>query len=388
MKYVFSICLGLASLVTMQLDAAETNLNVEELRLEKAMQAMPGVFIPLASNVNTFEQKLGLVNEKSVLRELVETQARKLWQSGTESAQTLRDYDDRPLYWARLQFRKALKQNPVFLKLSDIDQKALLWQFELFSRGQGQTQFSEDADIRILVTGFDPFFLDRNIDQSNPSGVAALLLHQNEISVDEQVVSIVSLVVPVRFADFDQGMIETLLAPLIDEVDMIATISMGRTEFDLERFPGRRRSAEAPDNLNVYTGANAKNPLIPLLNGQPIEGPEFVEFSLPVEAMQKATGDFQIIDNRKVSTLNGELMPEQLQQLDEEVAVTGGGGGYLSNEISYRSILLRDKLRPSLPVGHIHTPRIKAFEPGVTNKIVAQIRLMLVEASKAIQDAS
>ena len=37
---------------------------------------------------------------------------------------------------------------------------------------------------------------------------------------------------------------------------------MGRDHFDLERFPGRRRSSEAPDNAGVLTGASAAEALV------------------------------------------------------------------------------------------------------------------------------
>ena len=96
--------------------------------------------------------------------------------------------------------------------------------------------------------------------------------------------------VPVRYADFDQGEIESLLAPFyaLNSVDLISTLSMGRSDFDLEHFPGLRRSATAPDNVNVYTGANKTNPLVPSLVAAPLIGDEFVLFSLPYNAMMKA----------------------------------------------------------------------------------------------------
>ena len=75
--------------------------------------------------------------------------------------------------------------------------------------------------------------------------------------------------------------------------------------------------------------------------------------------------------------MSGKRTAINLVQLATETSVQGSGGGYLSNEVSYRSIVLRNKLNASLPVGHIHTPRIKAFEPATSKKIVEQIKQML-----------
>jgi len=65
------------------------------------------------------------------------------------------------------------------------------------------------------------------------------------------------------------------------------------------------------------------------------------------------------------------------------VSVQGGGGGYLSNEISYRSILLRNRLGSTIPTGHIHSPRIKPFDDKINQVIVNKIQAML-EKSLAV----
>ncbi|MCW9082095.1 MAG: hypothetical protein OQK09_11335, partial [Colwellia sp.] len=158
------------------------------------------------------------------------------------------------------------------------------------------------------------------------------------------------------------------------------TISMGRKDFDLEHFPGKRRSVTFPDNLNVSSGGDKTSPIISKLNKELLPGAEFVEFSLPYQAMQKAKGDYKINDNRKVVTLAKAMEPNSLTELAGKIAVSGSGGGYLSNEISYRSIRLRDQLNSSIPTGHIHTPRIKQFEPEIEKKIVEQIKGMLQQS--------
>ncbi|MFT5758022.1 MAG: pyrrolidone-carboxylate peptidase [Alteromonadaceae bacterium] len=365
---------------------ADTNLTIEELRIEKAISVMPKVTSRLAIRLDAFSQQLIQATNFTVLNQLVIKHGREIWQDAVLVYKTDNSFDDRPLYWARLQMFTALKQSAAFIELLPIQQDQLLWRLELYSRGQSDVTFNKKTTRKILITGFDPFFLDRNIDQSNPSGVAALALDGLVISNGELSAQIETLMIPVRFADFDQGMIEELLTPYFKDksVDMIITISMGRENFDLERFPSLRRSAKAPDNLNVFTGATAELPLIPLLKGKPLTGAEFVEFSLPFQEMMTAKGQYKINYNGNVSTLTASFSAKSLEQLDKEISVQGSGGGYLSNEISYRSIVLRNTYNPILPVGHIHTPRIKAFEPKATEQIIAQIKTMLILSLPAI----
>jgi pyrrolidone-carboxylate peptidase len=248
------------------------------------------------------------------------------------------------------------------------------------SRGYSDIRFSPDSDIKILITGFDPFLLDRNIKQSNPSGIAALHLDNSLIEHQGKTIEIQAAMFPVLYKDFDQGIVEKVVEPFLKDnaIDLLATISMGRENFDLEHFPGRRRSASAPDNNNLFSGGSADNPVIPKLAQKPLQGPEFVEFSLPYQAMMATQGQYKVNDNRKVTTLEKSFEPNSLEELKGAIAVRGGGGGYLSNEISYRTVNLGNKLGTKVPTGHIHTPRIQEFDKKVIKEIVEQIKGMLV----------
>jgi len=141
---------------------------------------------------------------------------------------------------------------------------------------------------------------------------------------------------------------------------------MGRSDFDLERFPGLRRSSVAPDNNNVYTGASSNKPLKPNLGDTVLSGPEFIEFSLPVNKMKTATGPYAVNDNGKVSFLKNSVVvkidAQSIEELENKTSVSGSGGGYLSNEISYRTLRVRQQEDSSIPSGHVHTPRIKDFD--------------------------
>ncbi len=100
--------------------------------------------------------------------------------------------------------------------------------------------------------------------------------------------------------------------------------------------------------------------------------------------MQQAQGPYKVIDNHKITTLEKTYEPATLAELKNSIAVNGSGGGYLSNEISYRSIRLRNQLNSTIPTGHIHTPRIQQFEPETEAKIVKQITAMLEHSLSAL----
>ena len=293
--------------------------------------------------------------------------------------------DDRPLYWLRLATTTHLKAD------CGANCPSVVEAFDRASRGDADLTFSDDPTaLRMLVTGFDPFSLDRNIDQSNPSGVGALRLDGARWTLAGRPVEVEALLFPVRFDAFDAGTVEARLAPLLksEALALLATVSMGREHFDLERFPGRRRSSEAPDNAGVLTGASAAKPLVPRLGKSPLEGPEFVEFSLPVTALQGGAGPYEIRDNRRVATLErGTFDAASLGELDGLTAVRGGGGGYLSNEISYRTVRLAQALGSETAVGHIHTPRLEGFDEETLRAITDQLSAMVKSAAEELTKA-
>jgi pyrrolidone-carboxylate peptidase len=372
-------------------NAGQLKKNIEEMRVSKAGQTMPQVVNRYQAISDTLEVKLAQSTDELTVTEMAAHQGHRLWQQAVRDVQSGHS-DDRSLYWSRLSMRNLLKQERVGFNVADWQRDILVKAVEKSSRGFSDITFSPDSQINILVTGFDPFFLDKNIGQSNPSGLAALALDGYRFEVNGKQAQIETVMIPVRFSDFDNGIIESLLTPFYrqNSLDMVFTISMGRDNFDIERFPGRNRSAEAPDNLNVLTGASQQSPKVPLFSGGTsadgkLNGPEFVQFSLPIEAMAAVKGHWSVNDNRQISTLSrGQFKASSLAELHDEISVEGSGGGYLSNEISYRSILLRDQFNLNLPVGHIHTPRIKGYDSQVESDIVAQISAMIAAAASTL----
>ncbi|MEO2266457.1 hypothetical protein V1358_03810 [Pseudoalteromonas sp. YIC-656] len=375
-----------SSLILSSFSGLGADLTVEEQRIEKATQAMPQVMAAFKGDIKAFEKKWKKANSYQQAKDLVLDYSSQLWRDAKKRITTANNFDDRELYWARLLSSKVMRSSTPKFAISDTERSALLALLENGSRGRTDLEYTQGTTKKILLTGFDPFLLDKNINQSNPSGVAALLLDGQVISYEGIDAEINTVMIPVRYEDFDKGMIEELLAPYyaLNNVDMVVTVSMGRTDFDLERFPGKRRSVTAPDNANIVYGGTQTAPKISSLNGRPLPGNEFVEFSLPVAYMQKAQGPYKINDNHEVTTLEQTFSPGSLSALKSAIAVNGGGGGYLSNEISYRSIRLRNELNSSIPTGHIHTPRIAQFEPETEEKIVKQIKAMLEQSLPAL----
>ena len=133
-----------------------------------------------------------------------------------------------------------------------------------------------------MISGFDPFELDIDIGTGNPSGAAVLPLNGRSIERGGFKAEIQGVTFPVRFADFDQGKIETFFGPYLsrkDHVDMIMTISQGGREFEVEEWAGRRRSpGNAADNARRARGSSLKAPVVPPGLKR---GPEFIRTALP-----------------------------------------------------------------------------------------------------------
>lgn len=286
--------------------------------------------------------------------------ARRLWWRARRDVQQGRCFDDRPLYWARLKLRQRLRAG------------GSLAQAERDSRGFCCAP--ADKPPAVLVTGFDPFHLQCDIAQSNPSGLAALALDGTTVAG----FAVRSAVFPVRFADFDQGCVEQVLTPFFRRSPrLVLTLSMGRDRFDLERFPGRRRSAPTPDNVGRIGGGSDTKPISPAH----LDGPEFLQFSLPAAAMSRVPGHWEVRDNRQVRTLErGTVTVRSLAELCGDTAVEGSGGGFLSNEVAYRSLLLQQRLGVRFPLGHLHTPTMRGYDEAVASAIVDQIKRVLAAA--------
>ncbi|MEV4616322.1 pyroglutamyl peptidase [Kitasatospora sp. NPDC049258] len=315
-----------------------------------------------------FPAALCTVRNPAEAGRLLDAWGEALWQTAVDRAQgrrpggALAAGDDRPLYWTRVTMTTQLDSwQPAFA----IDRAALRTRFEDASRGLSDNGFSATPGVRrVFISGFDPFGLDGDVRTANPSGSAALQLNGRKVTMaDGSRAEIRAVVLPVRYADFDQGIVERAFGPRMAAgpraADLITTISQGYPGlFTLEAWAGRARSADPyPDNRGALSGGSYDHPVdAPGLG----PGPEFIASTLPTGAMTAATRTpYPVLLNTEVS----EIPAGATEPVDREDgptpgsrAVAGGGGGYLSNEVAYRSNRLRLELNPALPGGHLHTP--------------------------------
>ncbi|MBS1914161.1 MAG: hypothetical protein JST22_19390 [Bacteroidetes bacterium] len=359
-------------------------------------------------------------------------------------AASIQQNDDRPLYWNRLLMRKAIRGHADMAKDNLFTQR-LLRVLETESRGYEAIQFAGNSAFssitswasvkKIIVTGFDPFFLDGTTSygnplQSNPSGASALAVH-NFIVRDgggTPIGAIQAVLFPVRWRDFDEdggpGVIERVLEKYIepgsDKVDYIFTLSQaGPGEFWIDRFPGRVRGGTAPDNEGLPNSSFPKRP----------QGNPFYETTLPYAkmigtattiqgfkyiynqtfsfassntvAVQTSIYDISTAANRpagltvKIESASPRpggfigVAPSQLTSMQNQYVTTkqGSGGDYLSNEIMYRVALMRQQWDPSMPTGHLHVPKLQNSNPSAADYKYADTVKVIDAVKEAIKAA-
>ncbi|MCX5302084.1 MULTISPECIES: C15 family peptidase [Streptomyces] len=384
--------------------SASVPLDAEQARLSDARTTALVERAGLGEFVRRFPAALCAARGPAEADRLVADWGEALWQASVRRAQgqrpggDLAPGDDRPLYWARLGMTAALARwQPEFAA----DRAALRARFEDASRGLTDNAFRSAPGVRrVFISGFDPFGLDAEIRRANPSGSAALQLNGRRVTLaDGSPAEIRAVVLPVRYADFDAGMVERAFAPRMAagpaSADVITTVSQGYPGiFTLEDWAGRARSADPyPDNVRALSGGTREHPVTAPGLGP---GPEFIRTTLPADAV---TGSVQtpypVLLNSDVTEIPaGGTAP--VDRTDGPTpgsrAVAGGGGGYLSNEVAYRSNRLRLELAPQLPGGHLHTPVLTGLpaDPGqltgpeferAERAITAEVRAVLEHAA-------
>lgn len=378
--------------------AAGAPVTVEEQRLD---QAAPQEILR-RSGFDTvapgFARALERAGSFGQAERVVVRQGARLWQRAVDRAQgrgpaggDLSRDDDRPLYWARLGMTREVRQWEPEFGLTDKQRTRLLDELEMNSRGENTIRYPHAKGVkRILLTGFDPFTLDRDVRISNPSGATALALDGTTIRTADGPARIETAVFPVRWKDFAQGTVERTLRRQLPRVDLFTTVSQGRVgRFDVERTNGAWRGG-FPDNENV-----SRTETVPVTD--PASQPQWTSTTLPYARIVAApTGRFPVYDHTSVTEIPAGGTDPVVRPdgpTPGSTARAGGGGDYLSNEIAYRATLLRDRLglHDSLPGGHVHTPVLQ-FGTGntdpatgtVTDPEFVQNRLDIIAQVRAI----
>ncbi|NKE55550.1 hypothetical protein FXN61_01405 [Lentzea sp. PSKA42] len=349
-------------------------LTVEEQRLDDTLvgggPAVGPALVKLAGfdgRVTDFTTKLCRQAVQKQAQQFVQREGNALWKAAVARAQSTTPqahdaYDDRPLYWARLQLSTALRQWKPRFSLSAHERAKLIQQFDWAARGLSDSAFPTRPGVRrIAVTGFDPFQLTgTNVRRANPAGAAALQLDGREITTPNGKVVLQAAVLPVLWGGFDEGIVEQFYgSALAQKPDAFVTISQGRPgRFDVERWAARWRGGFA-DNNDVESYGS-----VPDAAGWPQPANEFIETSLPFQKMIDAgTGPFTVAYNLsfcewKVGTPVGSQRDCRTDNpTPGAVAASGGGGDYLSNESMYRANRVRIGYGATNVLGgHLHTP--------------------------------
>ncbi|MFI2210733.1 pyroglutamyl peptidase [Streptomyces sp. NPDC020141] len=367
--------------------AAAVTVTAEERRLDRAV---PQEILRRGGFDTVAPRFAGALKDAKSYRQAeraVQRHGAGLWERAVDRAQgrgpaagDLSRDDDRPLYWARLGMTKELRQWRPAFGMTDRQRARLLDRLERSSRGQdsmwptGSRKSGDgcagagrgDRDVkRIVMTGFDPFTLDRDVRISNPSGATALALDGTVIRTADGPARIETAVFPVRWQDFADGSVERTLRGQLSRADLFTTVSQGRPgRIDIERTNGAWRGG-FPDNENI-----SRTETVPVAD--PGSQPQWTSSTLPHTAIvAAATGRFPVYDNTSVKEIPaGGTTPvtSPAGPTPGSTAREGGGGNYLSNEIAYRATLLRDRLGLTVPGGHVHTPVLE-FGAGNTTEI-------------------
>lgn len=296
------------------------------------------------------------------------TAGTELWERAAGRAQGRGDAggdlprtDDRPLYWARLAAEaEIIAATPQGFTWSDRGRCRALAAFGDASRGIDTVSYDDGSEpgSRVLVSGFDPFQLDGNIRQSNPSGAVALAMDGRTITTPDGPVTVEAVMLPVLWDPFADGVVERAFTPHLRSgtVHTAITISQGRPDrFDLEYWNGANRGGFADNDRIGRTGLAP----IPAWAPHTTPQPQWTRTTLPTAAMLAAdTGDYPVIENHVVTEIpaGGTEPVTREDPTPGSTAVSGAGGDYLSNESAYRATALRDALDLDTRQGHIHVP--------------------------------
>ncbi len=390
-------------------------LTVEEQRLA---EPLPGAddtpasvrFIEAAGLdrlVASFERRLCGVDDVDAASDFVHAAGARLWRTAVRRAQgdlalgEIDRYDDRPLYWARTTMSSALRQWETDFELIGTQRLALVRILSYESRGIDQVRYPREGGVtRVLISGFDTYSLDDSLRNSNPSGATALQLDGRTFRTPGGPVAVESVVFPVNWTDFDQGIVEDAFGPRLagsarSRVDMIMTISQtSRGRMDIEQWAGAFRGGFPDNNRSQNYGPISAAALWP----QPQPSPQWIETTLPYRKMIRAgTEPWPVVLHDGICEWPQGSYPEpgaircKADPSQGSTAASAPGGSYLSNESMYRTNRLRLAAGlKSLPGGHLHISALvyPNDENRLTSKRFERDRKAVVDQTIALLRAA
>jgi pyrrolidone-carboxylate peptidase len=375
--------------------------KIEDHYLHLDLPLQGGGTSPMIDIVETFRTMVEAVpndlGARDALRQQIEAQGLRLL---ARARATVRDNghaaaDDRPLYWARLKMQVILKSHE-FLVQHPEDAAILSQLLEARTRGLDPPPSFATAGTRkrVLLIGFDPFALrpgapNNNSHFSSPSALAALLLHNNPLAVQDMFFQ--AVILPCRYEDFDRGLVDRLVDGFLHGANQVHLILSLGQDIDLgihvDRFATRFRSPVLADNLNVTGQPAVHYELDPSQTLQPMAGdprqsailPRFLETTLPVAAM--VPGSRMAVDPTGTQAaktvtfdqrfrLAGAAAVQGTENQQSAFAALvppagaevelGSAGDFLPNELFYRIAWRRSQRGTTLKTGHLQLPKLQA----------------------------
>ena len=326
--------------------------------------------------------------------------------------------------------------------------------FEMAARGASDITFGAagSAVVKVLLTGFDPFEPSGSLappskEQWNSAGAAVLKLDNQSVPTRSSkgktaVARVQGVILPVSYNEFQaggQGLVERIVTERASDMDAAITVSMDGN-----------LGATAPVRLERYVvGTHGGPPQpIPAAGGVGL-GPAIIESNAPLDKIASATekpphgkaaagipkptiGEtvtLQFANATQASkaapvllgTLSGNevevsdagIMQQILATMTRETngigisfkvaasaftakVLSGPGGAFLSNEVSYRMLrLLKEKKLSQDPLSfHVHTPSTDqsgtvatgAAAKGMLTQLVETLKRIIAATSKEILD--
>ncbi|MFD0485691.1 hypothetical protein ACFQ46_24120 [Kineococcus sp. GCM10028916] len=378
--------------------------TVEESRLTAPVAEQVLTASGFSTLVAEFTAAVGTASTLDALHTVVHDHGTRLWESAVRRAGNrpgsdgLDPSDDRPLYWARTATGSVLRSLDSDVLEVQHQRLALLHVLDRTSRGIDRPLWPGAAagDLRVAVSGFDPYGLDADVRHSNPSGCAALQLDGATFDTPAGRVVVRSVVLPVNYGDFDQGVVEDAFGPvLLAGADLITTISMtSRGRMDVEKWAANARGGTPDNSRDQHFGPVGRAARW----AQPDQNPEWIETTLPHAAMVAAgTGPWPVVLKQGIREWPAGSFPDPVALRSNpdpspgSTAAAGTGGDYLSNESMYRSNRLRLALGADhVPGGHLHVSAIvDPVDPAaITDAAFEEDRRAVVDQTIALVRAA
>lgn len=371
-------------------------------------RTLPGVFESALLEIRAVLES-GRAVSNADARAIGEAAGNRLWTLAKRARDLGSESHFQPLSHLRAALR-AMRDNantanvaPVFNVIDD--------SFMMAARGASSVEFTRRGlrraqTIETLVTGFDPFDPGGSMrppsrEQWNPSGAVALAMDGKTFNAGGRIRAVVeSVVLPVSFSEFRQGLVERIVGQHINQLDAVITVSMD------PNIPPTRGVAIERFAVGAHELASGNLEPIPTApGGSP--GPAIIETSAPVDPIAaerslraqpptvrndislrfstSSVADQALIDlglpasgSRDVTISSLSAIRQILQIMRQPNparahhiqfragtttytadVVSGPGGNFLSNEVSYRVLRQLSRVTGrSVPASfHIHTQR-------------------------------